>query len=100
MKFRIEGLKDIMSIIRELSFGLRRLDFTNNFEGFETTVVIPTASELAIRNELKFIPSRYIIFNQTGNGLITKGTTDWSTDFVYLYNNGGVDVTATIQFLR
>jgi hypothetical protein len=100
MKFRIEGLRSFTSLVKELALGMRRLDFSNNFEGFETTVTIPATSELNIRNELKFIPSRYIIFNQTGNGLITKGTTTWSTDFVYLYNNGAVEVTATIQFLR
>jgi len=69
-------------------------------EGFEATVTISATSELAIRNELTFIPTRYIILSQTGNGLITKGTTDWTSDYVYLYNNGAVSVTVTIFFMK
>ena len=100
MKFRIEGLKDLKSLIKDLALGMRKLDFSNNFEGFETTVDIEATSELSIRNELTFIPTRYIILSQTGNGLLTKGTTDWSTDYIYIYNNGAVTVTATIIFMR
>ena len=100
MKFRIEGLKSFQALIKELALGLRRLSLSDNFEGFETTVTIPATTELSIRNQLSFIPSRYIIVSQTGNGLITKGTTDWSNNFLYLYNNGSVDVTITVQFLR
>jgi len=98
MRFRL--LEDIKSLVKDLNHGLRTLTFGDNMEGFETTVTITATSQLEIRNELTFEPSRYILFSQIGNGLITKGTDTWSKDNVYLYNNGSVDVTITVYFMK
>lgn len=101
MKFRLEKLKDLTSLIKELANGLRKLSFQDNFNGFiKEDVIISATSEKEVRNELQFIPSKYIILSQEGNGLITKGTTSWDLNYLYLYNNGAVDVTATILFLE
>lgn len=100
MKFRIEGLKSFASLIKELALGLRRLDFINNFESFEVSVEISATSEAQVRNQLKFIPSRYIIVSQTGNGLVTKSTTEWDLNYLYLYNHGASTVNVTVIFLR
>lgn len=100
MKFHIEGLKTFAALIKELALGLRSLDFSNNFESFEASVDISATSEVQVRNQLKFIPSRYIIVSQTGNGLVTKGTTDWDLNYLYLYNHGTSTVNVTIIFLR
>lgn len=96
MKFRIEGLNSLKSLVKELALGLRNLTFGDNFNGFETTVTIAATSEQAVRNELTKTPTKYIILSQEGNGLITKGTTSWDSNYIYLYNNGAVSVTATI----
>lgn len=100
MKFRIESLQTMQQLIKELSTGLRRLTFGNNFESFEVDVEIPTTSEVSVRNQLTFRPTKYIIVSQSGNGLITKGPTDWTDNNLYLYNNGASDVEATIIFFR
>lgn len=100
MKFRIEALQTIQQLIKELSTGLRRLTFSDNFESFETTVTITATSELGVRNQLTFRPTKYMIVSQSGNGLITKGTTVWTDDTLYFYNNGASDVEATILFFR
>ena len=100
MKFSLDFIKGIPQLTKELSNGLAKLSLPDNFEGFETEVTIPSSSELAIRNEVSYTPSKYIIVNQTGNGLINRGSTAWSSNFLYLQNNGLVDVTVTIQFLR
>ena len=100
MKFRLEQLRDIKGLIRDLSNGLRNLSFGDNFQSFEQVVEIAATTELSIRNQLTSIPKKYIIVDQTGNGLITRGTTEWSTDYLYLYNNGAVTVTATIVFME
>lgn len=100
MKFNLERIQDIVNLTRQLAVGLRDLTFSDNFKGFEETITISATSEGQIRNPLNFIPTRYIIVSQEGNGLVTKGTTDWSTDFVYLYNNGATSVTITVQFFR
>lgn len=99
-KFRIIGLRDIVNLIKELDRGLRDINFVDNFDSFEVEVTIPNSSELEIRNQLTIIPTRYIIVSQSGNGLVTKGTTTWTKDFLYLYNNGSVSVTAKIIFFR
>lgn len=101
MKFRISQVSDLPTLIRELANGLRKLTFTDNFNGFKATdIVIPATSEKEVRNTLKFIPNTYIILSQSGNGLVTKGTTAWDSNYLYLYNNGSVSVTITILFME
>ena len=99
MKFNIESLGSLKQLIRELSTGLYKLTLEDNFEGFDTTQVITSGSEAKIRNELKFIPTRYIITMQEGNGNVTKSNT-WTSDFLYMTNHGPDSVTVTIRFLR
>ncbi len=99
MKFGLESLEDIKAIMRELSTGLLRLSFEDNFESFEKTITLTAGQELEIRNELSFIPSKYIIYNQSGNGLITKES-EWTKNLLYLTNNGAVSVSATVTFMR
>lgn len=100
MKFRLEQLRDLKGLIRDLSNGLRHLSLGDNFQSFEQVVEIAATTELSIRNQLTNIPKKYIIVDQTGNGLITRGTSEWSNDYLYLYNNGAVTVTATIIFME
>jgi hypothetical protein len=100
MKFRLEKLRDFAALVKELSIGLKNLSFNNNFTSFETTVTISATSEQDIVNELTIIPTKYIIVDQSGNGLITRGTTEWTRDKLYLYNNGAVSVTATVIFME
>jgi len=99
MKFNLEKIREMGKLVRDLSIGLVNLNFNDNFEGFEKELVIPATSELQIRNNLTFIPTSYIILSQEGNGLITKSNT-WSKDFLYLTNNGSVEVTLKIVFLK
>jgi hypothetical protein len=100
MKFRLEQLRDFKALVKDLANGLKFLTLGDNFNSFETEITIPATSELGIRNQLTSIPKKYIIVDQTGNGLITRGTTLWSKDKVYLYNNGSVSVTATVVFME
>jgi len=100
MKAIIPILRNLNELKDYLEIFLKKLDFNDNFESFESTVEIAATSNVTIRNPLTFIPTKYIIVSQTGNGLITKDTTEWTKDNVYLYNNGAVTVTATIIFMR
>lgn len=101
MLFKLENVREVAKLVRELAAGLLKLDLVENFESFETTLVIPATSDLEVRNELNFIPTKYIIVSQEGNGLITKKTgTDWTNDFIYLTNNGSVEVTVKVIFQR
>lgn len=100
MNFRIEQLRDIKSLIKELANGLKGLTFGDNFSSFEQVVEITATSELSVRNQLTRVPKRYIVVAQTGNGLITMGSTEWTEDYITFYNNGSVTVTATIIILE
>ena len=100
MKFNIERIKDIVNLSRQLAVGLRDLTFGDNFKSFETTLVISATSEIRVRNTLNLMPTKYIIVSQSGDGLITKGSTEWTSDYLYLYNNGSVDVTITVIFFK
>ena len=100
MKFSIANIFNLAQLKKHLAAGLERLSFADNFEGFEITLVIPATSEAKLRNQLKFIPSKYIVLFQQGNGLVTAGTTEWTTDFLYMQNHGASQVTIKLQFLR
>lgn len=80
--------------------GLRKLNFINNFEGFEIDATIAAGSTVTIRNQLNFVPTRYIILSQTGNGLVTKATTPWTLNYIYFTNNGAASVDAKIFVMR
>ena len=101
MKFRIQTLKDLYSLIKELSIGLRDLDFANNFTSFEETVVISATSEATVRNKLTVKPTKVIITGQKGNGLVTKSpTNEWTDTQLYMYNNGAEEVTVDLLFIK
>lgn len=100
MKFNIDRVRDVAKLVKELAVGLIDLSFADNFVSFEATMVIAATTEEKVRNQLSFIPTRYLVVSQEGGGLITKGTTAWSNDFLYLYNNGASTATIKIVFLR
>lgn len=100
MKFSLENLFDFKQLLRHLSAGLSKLSLSDNFEGFEITLVIPASSELKFRNQLNFIPSKYIVLFQQGNGLVTAGVSKWTSDFLYMKNWGLNEVTIKLYFMR
>jgi hypothetical protein len=100
MKFNFDLLRDIKELLRHLKTGMSSLEFGDNFNCQESTITILASSSGTIQNSLSFIPTKYIIVSQTGNGLITKSSTAWTLNNLYLYNNGAVSVTATVLFFR
>ena len=106
MKLNLGLQKSFKAIILELIMGLKRLDFNNNFESFEVTVTVPDQTEVSgdykIRNQMDpAIPSKMLIMKQTGNALVTAGTTSWSQDYVYIRNHSTtIDAVVTIVFFK
>lgn len=89
---------------KDVTSGLRRLTFGDNFQSFEVTVTIQAGAQATIVNGFtgvipSAIPTKRIIVRQTGNGVITDGPQAWTADFVYLTNNGAGPVTITVIFL-
>lgn len=96
---------DLWTWMRDLSVGLIKINFAENFESFRVeNLVIKSGTEVAIANQLQSkannsIPTSRIIVRQIGNGLVTDGQA-WTTNLVYLFNNGPDDVTVTVIFFK
>jgi hypothetical protein len=98
---RLELINKISQLTKELSTGLRNLKFEDNFDSFLVEISLAAGEEKNnIRNELKILPTQYIIVFQTGNGLITAGDTAWTTNYISFKNHGSNAVTAKIRVLR
>ena len=92
---------DLLFSLRELFTGLSRLKFEENFDAFKTTVTVPSGgADFAIRNELSEAPTGKIILRDGGASTVVDGDTTWTSDYVYLKNTGGSDVTVTVVFFK
>lgn len=101
MKFRLEILNNIKDLVKELSVGLRKLTFSENFDSFEWSGTLTSSvTNYAIRHSLTTIPTKYIIVRQTGNAIVTSGSTEWDGNFVYMTNNTATNAIVTIIFFK
>lgn len=97
---------DLWSWLKELSIGILKLNFMQNFQSF--TVVdlsIPAGVEVAIPNQFLTvyagtIPSGRIITRQQGDANIIDGVTPWSTDLVYLMNPSANNAVISVIFFK
>jgi len=100
-KFRLEALKGLTDVIKELAVGLRNLTFSDNFKGFEVVLTIPANTELQVRNQLTYKPTKYIIVRKSNGSEVSDGPTAWSNDFLYLKNyDGSNETTITVIFFK
>jgi hypothetical protein len=99
MKFRLEGLKEIGRIVKELAVGLRNLDFSNNFDTLEISDIIDTGSTIIVRNKFNALPEHWIVTDNTGDGVISRGST-WDENYLSFKNNGTVEATVKIMVYR
>jgi len=87
-------------LIDELSSGLlNRLTLSENMAIDIRSVTIPASGEAVLNHSLKSLPKYRIILRQTGNGVITDGST-WDDKKISLKNNGAVSVTLTVGIFR
>src|SRR5271154_5665042 len=97
---------DLFSWMRDLSVGLLKLNFTENFDSFQIdNLLIPVNMEVAIPNQLKnksnnMIPSSRMIVRQQGYGIVTDGQTPWNQNILYLFNNGPQATTINVIFFK
>lgn len=95
---------DLWSWLRDLSSGLLKINFRQNFQSFLVEgIMIPAGEEVALNNQFKnaypgIIPTGRIITRQRGNAIITDGDTVWTEDLVYLKNESGVPATISVLF--
>ena len=91
---------DLSSLFKDLFVGLTKLNFSDNFDSFETTVKLEVGTEVKISNTLgKATPSKFIVTRNEKTSIITQGTA-WNSQSVSVINKGPVDTKATIVFMR
>ena len=101
MKFNISTASSLQDALKILLTGLTKISFTDNFESFEVQDIEIASGDIAsVRNQLTFIPSKYIIVKQKGNGVVTMSDKTWTLSSLYLINNGPNDVIVSVIFMR
>jgi maltodextrin utilization protein YvdJ len=114
MKAILTSARDLKDLAKKVQDVLSALTFQDNMESFEVTGLdIGAGSTVTIKNQLTFVPKKYIITSQSGNGLVTKEkkqvddsdgnkqfTRDWNDKELYLKNNGSVSVKIDVTFMR
>jgi hypothetical protein len=73
MIVNLKGADSIDKLTKILEVAFSTLSFEDNMEGFVANVVLQPNKNTDIANKLTFVPSKYIIINQTGKGLIQRG---------------------------
>lgn len=97
---------DLWSWLKELSIGLLKLDFRQNFQSFRVDgLQIPAATEVAIPNGFRtsypgVIPSSRIIVRQQGDANIIDGDTVWTENQVFLKNPSANNATISVIFFK
>ena len=97
---------DLWSWLKDLSVGILKIDFVQNFQTFTVNnLLIPAGTQAAIPNGFRnsypgTIPSARIITRQMGDANIIDGTTVWDINFVYLQNPSANDATISVIFFK
>lgn len=95
---------DLWSWLKDLSNGLLKIDFKQNFQSFIVQdISIPATTEVPITNQFQgtyqgLIPSGRIIIRQTGDANIIDGDNVWTTTQLYLKNPSANDAVVTVLF--
>lgn len=88
------------TLIDELNVGLSRLTFEDNFNAQIVEITLPANTEREVSHSLKVRPKYKIVLKQRGNGVIEDSTKSWDDKRIWLVNNSGNEITATIAILR
>ncbi len=91
---------ELNSLLRELYIGLGNLKFQDNFKTFRWEGTIAAGVTTQIVHPFKVVPSGWLNLKQVGNGVVDASTSEWTTEVVYLRNNGASSVTLTAIFFE
>jgi hypothetical protein len=97
---------DLWSWLKELSIGLLKVNFAENFQSFLVQDLrIPANTEVSIPNAFRTaapgsIPSGRIITRQQGDANIIDGNTTWTDMHVYLRNPSANDAVISVIFFK
>lgn len=97
---------ELWSWLKDLTTGLLKIDFEQNFQSFIVKDVrIPAGEEVAISNQFQkvypgLIPSARIIVRQQGDANIIDGTKEWTETQVFLRNPSANDAIINVIFFK
>ena len=97
---------DLWSWLKDLSIGLLKINFKENFQCFTVTnLKMPAGIEVAIPNGFRRaypgnIPSGRIITRQQGDANIIDGITVWTKTQVFLRNPSANDAVISVVFFK
>ena len=97
---------ELWSWLKDLSVGLLKIDFQQNFQSFTVeNLKIAAGDEVSIPNEFRSsypgtIPKGRIIIRQQGDANIIDGNTVWTDTHVYLRNPSGNDAVVSVLFFK
>lgn len=89
----------LANTLTDISTALQRLTFKDNFKSFTAQVTISAGQELAIQHNLGVIPTGRLITRSSGYQ-VRDGDTAWTSDYIYLKNDGSSQVTLIVIILR
>lgn len=96
--------QELQSNLKNLYVGLNKLNFTDNFDGFVYEGTIAAATTVTITNPLGQIPFHRVILRleakSAGTIAIDDSETAWTSDAVYLRNQGTASVLVRAIFIR
>jgi hypothetical protein len=96
----------LWSWLKELSAGLLKINFQENFQSFiVTNITIPAGQSATITNQFAksypgIIPSGRIIIRQMGDANIIDGPNQWTTEHLYLQNPSANNATISVLFFK
>jgi len=97
---------ELWSWLKDLTTGLMKIDFEQNFQSFIVkNVTIPAGMQVSLSNQFQkvypgVIPSGYIIVRQRGNANIIDGTSEWTANHVFLQNPSAEDAIINVIFFK
>jgi hypothetical protein len=89
----------LANTLTDITTALQRLTFKDNFKSYTAQVTISAGQELPIQHNLGVIPTGKLILKSTGYQ-VRDGDTAWTSDYIYLKNEGSNAVTLTVVILR
>lgn len=97
---------DLWNWLKELSVGLLKVNFEQNFQSFIVSdITMPAGEEITITNQFQtfypgVIPSGRIIIRQQGDANIIDGDTEWTSAHLYLKNPSANDAVVSVLFFK
>ena len=97
---------DLWSWLKDLSVGIMKIDFKQNFQSFTVeNLSLPANTEVSIPNAFRTsypgnIPTARIITRQQGDANIIDGMKSWTISHVYLRNPSANDAVISVIFFR